>query len=158
MASTRFRTSIEVTIEVEIERPQSAVWSFLSDVERVSEWLWEIESASKESDAPTAVGTVVHYTLQPGHRSASIEIVEWDPGRRLAWDGPPLRWGGGAARPRGSFELADAGEGHTLLVSRYRPELTGTQVLLRPYLQRWLRKRRRADTQTLKALIEAGAS
>jgi hypothetical protein len=44
-----------------------------------------------------------------------------------------------------------------LLVSRYRPELTGTLVLLRPYLKRWLRRQRRADAQTLKALIEADA-
>ena len=152
------RTSIDVSFEVEIERPPSVVWAFVSDIERAPEWMWEFESATKESDGPTAVGTVARYTLQPGHRSGTLEIVEWDPGRRLAWDGPPLRWGGGAARPRGSFELTDAGGGHTLLVSHYQPELTGTQVLLRPYLQRWLRKRRQADTQTLKALLEAGAS
>jgi hypothetical protein len=42
-----------------------------------------------------------------------------------------------------------------LLVSRYQPELTGTQVLLRPYLKRWLRRRRLADAQTLKACLEA---
>ena len=53
--------------------------------------------------------------------------------------------------------LAPAGEGRTLLVSRYHPELSGTMVLMRPYLKRWLRRQRRADAQTLKALLEAGA-
>jgi uncharacterized protein YndB with AHSA1/START domain len=151
------RTSIEVTIEVEIARPRLAVWSFIADVERAPEWLGEFESAHKESEGPTGVGTVVRYTVAPGHRSGTFEIVEWDPGHRLAWEGPPLAWGGGAARPRGSLEVVDAGKGQTRFVGRYQPELTGMQVLLRPYLKRWLRRRRVADTQTLKAMLEADA-
>jgi uncharacterized protein YndB with AHSA1/START domain len=150
------RKSIEVIVQVEIERPPPVVWSFLSDVERLPEWLGEFEAAHDESDGPAGVGTVVRYTLKPGHRSGTFEIVEWDPPRRMAWDGPPLRWAGGAARPRGSHTLAEAGEGGTSLVSRYQPELTGTQVLLAPYLKRWLRRQRRVDMQTLKASLEAG--
>jgi uncharacterized protein YndB with AHSA1/START domain len=149
------KASIEVIVEVEIERPLSAVWSFVSDVERLSEWLGEFEASGKESDGPTGVGTVVRYTLGPGHRSGTLQIVEWDPPRRCAWDGPPLRWAGGAARPRGSHELSPAGEGRTLVVSRYQPELSGTNLLLGPYLKRWLRQRRLADAQTLKASLEA---
>jgi uncharacterized protein YndB with AHSA1/START domain len=151
------RTSIEVIIEVEIARPRLAVWSFISDPERAPRWLGEFESARTESEGPTGVGTVVHYTVAPGHRSGTFEIVEWDPGHRLAWDGPPLAWGGGAARPRGSLEVVDAGERHTLFTGRYQPELSGMQVLLKPYLKRWLRRRRVADGQTLKALLEADA-
>jgi uncharacterized protein YndB with AHSA1/START domain len=151
------RTSIEVIVEVEIERPRPAVWSFVSDAERLPEWLGEFEAAHEESDGPTGVGTVVRYTLKSGHRSGTFEIVEWDPPRRMAWDGRPLRWAGGAARPRGSHTLAETGEGRTSLVSRYQPELTGTQVLLGPYLKRWLRRQRLADMQTLKASLEADA-
>ena len=149
------RTSVEVIVEVEIERPPPTVWSFVTDTERLPEWLGEFESAHEESEGPRGVGTVVHYTLKPGHRSGTFDIVEWDPPRRLAWDGPPLRWAGGGARPRGSHTLAETAEGHTSLVSRYQPELTGTQVLLGPYLKRWLRRQRRADMQTLKAALEA---
>jgi uncharacterized protein YndB with AHSA1/START domain len=151
------RTSIEVTIEVEIARPRLAVWSFISDVDRAHEWLGEFESARVESEGPIGVGTVVRYTLEAGHRSGTYEIVEWDPGHRLAWDGPPLAWAGGAARPRGSFEVVDAGEGRTLFTGRYQPELSGTQVMLRPYLKRWLRRRRVTDSQVLKAMLEADA-
>lgn len=151
------RTSIEEIFEVEIERSPSEVWLFIADVERLPEWFAEFESAHKESDGPTGIGTVVRYTLKPGRRSDTFEIVEWDPPRRLAWDGPPLRSVGGGLRPRGSHELAEAGEGRTLLVSRYHPELSGTQVLLRPYLRRWVRRERRASAQALKALVEAAA-
>ena len=150
------RKSIEVIVQVEIERPPPAVWSFIADIERLPEWLGEFEAAHEESDGPAGVGAVVRYTLKPGHRSGTFTIVEWDPPRRMAWDGPPLRWAGGAARPRGSHTLAEAGEGRTSLVSRYQPELLGTQVLLAPYIKRWLRRQRRADMQTLKALLEAG--
>ncbi len=151
------RTSIEVIVEVEIERPPSAVWSFMNDVARLPEWVSEFRAVRQESDGPPGLGAVVRYTLRSGERSGTWEVVEWDPPRRVAWDGPPLRWAGGAARPRGSHDLTQAGEGRTLLVSRYRPELSGAQVLLKPYLQRWLRRERLASAQALKALVEAGA-
>jgi hypothetical protein len=64
---------------------------------------------------------------------------------------------GGTARPRGSHTLTDIGEGRTLLVSRYRPELTGVAVLLRPYVRRWLRRARRASADALKEALEARA-
>jgi uncharacterized protein YndB with AHSA1/START domain len=151
------KTTIEEIVEVEIERPPSEVWSFLNDTARLPEWIAEFAAAQDESDGPAGVGAVVHYTLRQGNRSGTFEIVEWDPPRRLAWDGPPLRSLGGGLRPRGSHELAEAGEGRTLLVSRYRPELSGTQVLLRPYMKRWVRRERHASARALKALVEAAA-
>ena len=101
---------------------------------------------------------VVRYTIKPGHavrersRSSNGILPAGWPGT-----GRPLRWAGGAARPRGSHTLAEAGEGRASLVSRYQPELIGTQVLLAPYIKRWLRRQRRVDMQTLKASLEAGA-
>jgi hypothetical protein len=130
----------------------------LADFERIPEWLDEFETAHKETSGPTGLGTVIRCTINPGARSATFEVVEWEPPRWVAWDGPPLRWAGGSARPRGSHEVSDAGGGRTLLVSRYEPELTGAQVLLRPYLRRWLRRQRAEDAQKLKALLETGVT
>jgi uncharacterized protein YndB with AHSA1/START domain len=150
-------TSIDEEFDVEVERPVGEVWDFVSDLGRLPEWLDEFQAVVQESDGPVGTGTIFRYTLAPGHRSATLEIVEWEPGHRLAWDGPPLPWLGGAARPRGSFEVREAGEGRTRFVSRYQPELTGTMALMRPFLRRWLRKRRAADTKHLKQLLEADA-
>ena len=150
------RSTIEASVEVEIERPVPAVWSFLADTERIPEWVGEFASAHEDSEGPTGLGTIVSYTLE-GDRSGTWEIVEWKPPYRLAWDGPPLPWLGGGARPRGSHTLSAAGEGRTLLVSRYDPELTGTLVLLRPYLKWWLRNQRARDAQTLKTILEGEA-
>jgi uncharacterized protein YndB with AHSA1/START domain len=150
------KTTIEATVEAEIAAPRAAVWEFVSDPERLPDWFEEFESAHQESPGPPGLGTVVRYAIRAGHRSGTFEIVEWEPGSRLAWDGPPLNWAGGAARPRGSFELADAGEDRTLFTGHFRPELSGAQVLLSPYLKRWLRRARQASAAKLKALLEEG--
>jgi carbon monoxide dehydrogenase subunit G len=154
----RMRTTVAVDVRVEIARPRSEVWSFLLlQPERMPDYLGEFESAELESGTPGKVGAVVRFTVSPGHRSGALELVSVDPERRCAWDGPPLRWLGGAMRARGSAELIDAGSDSTLLTWRFRPELSGAQVLLRPYLKRWLRRQRLADAQKLKQLIESEA-
>ena len=149
------KTTVEVAIEIEIARPREAVWEFIADPARSHEWLEEFVSSHQVSEGPPGVGSVVSYTIKPGPRTGTFEVVEWDPPRRLAWDGPPLRSMGGAARPRGSFELTEAGDGGTRFVATYHPELLGLLVLLRPYLNRWLRRQRRIDAQKLKAILEA---
>jgi uncharacterized protein YndB with AHSA1/START domain len=149
------KTSLDVTVEVEIARPIFEVWSYLSDLDRIPELISEITAVRVESERPVGLGTTIHYTVD-GDRSGTFEIVDWDPPNRLAWDGPPLRWAGGAARPRGSQTLSALADGHTRLVSRYQPELSGAQVLLLPYLRRWLRRVRRQDAQALKARLEKG--
>jgi uncharacterized protein YndB with AHSA1/START domain len=148
------RTSIEVIVEVEVDRPPAAVWSFLSDAARIPEWFSELTVTRIEPEEDIGVGTRVHYALAPGDRTSTLEVVEWDPPRRMAWDGPPLRMLGGTARPRGSHTLTQTGGERTLLRSVYRPELSGAAVLLRPYIKRWLRRERQASADALKVALE----
>jgi len=152
------KTSIAVEVEVDIARPPEDVWAFVSDAERLPEWLEEFHTVVKESPGPPGRGSVFRYTLEPGDRTSTLRYVEWEPGRRLAWDGPPLRSRGGGARPRGSFEVAAAGGSQTRFVSRYQPELSGTLALLAPLIRRWLRKQRPVDNRRLKALLEGRRS
>jgi uncharacterized protein YndB with AHSA1/START domain len=148
-------TSLDVEVAVEIERPVADVWAFVSNAERLPEWLDEFEAVVKESDGPVGKGTVFRYTVSPGHRSATVEVTDWQPERRFAWDGPPLPWLGGGTRPRGSFEVVPIGEDRTRLLTRFQPVLIGTNALMRPYLGRWLRKQREVDIRRLKQLLEA---
>jgi uncharacterized protein YndB with AHSA1/START domain len=145
---------IEVEVQTLIARPPEEVWAFVSDFERLPEWLGEFRAVVKQSEGPVAEGTVFRYTIEPGQRSSTLQIVEWEPGRRLAWDGPPLKWHGGAGRPRGYFEVTDTRDGRARLLSCYQPVLTGTMALLAPVMKRWLRKQRATDTARLKALLE----
>lgn len=142
-------------IEIEIERPVEQVWAFVSDLTRLPEWLDEFEEVVKEAPEPLGKGSVWRYTVRPGPRTSTLEVVEWEPGRRLGWDGPPLPMAGGGGRPRGWFEVQKLDERRTLFLSHYEPELSGPLVLLRPYMRRWLKKQRTADTRRLKELIEA---
>jgi uncharacterized protein YndB with AHSA1/START domain len=145
--------AIEVQVEVQIARAPEDVWAFVSDPERLPEWLGEFREVVKQSEGPIGKGTVLRYTIDPGERSGTMQFVEWQPGRRLAWDGPPLQWQGGAARPHGFFEVTDAGEGHSRLVCCFQPVLTGSMALLAPVMKRWLRKQRTSDTARLKTLL-----
>jgi uncharacterized membrane protein len=146
--------TIEVRLETVIARPPEEVWAFACDLERLPEWLEEFRAVTKQSQGPSAEGTVFRYTIDPGGRSSSLRLTEWRAGRRLAWDGPSLGMGVGAARPRGSFEVLDAGDGRTRFVTSYRPELEGAAVLLAPVLKRWLRKQRHTDSDRLRTLLE----
>ena len=148
------KTEIDVTVQVEIAASRAAVWTFITDPERLPDWFEEIESAHQESDGPPGLGTVTRYVLQPGHRSGTMEVVEWEPESKLAWDGTAVRGTGGASRPRGSFQLTDAGADRTLFTGRIRPELSGMQVLLRPYLKHWIRRARRDSALKLKGMVE----
>jgi hypothetical protein len=84
------RTSVSADFEIEIERPVADVWAFVSDLTRLPLCLDEFEEVVNESDRPLGKGSVLRYTVQPGPRSAKLELAEWEPGRRLAWDGPPF--------------------------------------------------------------------
>src|SRR5262245_24616060 len=149
------RTSLDEEIAVEINRSPDEVWALVSNAERLPEWLEDFEAVVKESEGPVGRGTVFRYTLAPGHRSATLEVVDWEPGQRFAWDGPPLRSRGGGARPRGFHELTATGKRGTRLVSHYQPELTGMLALTRPFIKRWLRRQRTADAKRLKELLES---
>ena len=149
------KTTVELTLEVEIDRPREAVWEFLAEPEHSPQWLEEFVESHRVSAGPPGVGSVFSYTITPGPRTGTAEVVEWDPPRRFAFEGPPLRSMGGGAAPRGFFELTEAGAGTTRLAITFRPVLTGFAVLLKPYVRRWLRRQRRLDLAKLKAILEA---
>ena len=104
-----------------------------------------------------ALGTVVRYTLAGGQRSGTWESRRMGSTAPGGLGRPATALGGRRSTAAGLTRLTQAGEGRTLLVSRYRPELSGAQVLLKPYLKRWLRRERLASAQALKALVEADA-
>jgi uncharacterized protein YndB with AHSA1/START domain len=148
------RRTIEVELETLIARASEEVWAYVSDLTHVPEWLAEFRSVEKRSDGPPGSGAMYSYVVDPGRRSGTLHIVEWQPGHRLAWDGPPLRWHLGAARPRGHFEVIDEGPGRARFRSLYRPELTGSEAMLAPLIKLLLRRRRIADTERLRTLLE----
>jgi uncharacterized protein YndB with AHSA1/START domain len=80
------KTSVDVAVSADVERPAREVWALVSDATRLPEWLGEFEEVVQESGGPVGKGTVFHYTLSPGagDRSSVLEWVAWDPPHRLA--------------------------------------------------------------------------
>jgi uncharacterized protein YndB with AHSA1/START domain len=149
------KATVEVTVEVDIERPPGVVWEVVADPARSPEWIEEFVESHAVTEGEPRVGSVVSYTIVPGPRTGTFELTGWDPPRRMAFEGPPLRSALGAGRPRGSFELSERDDRATHLVCTFRPELVGMAVLLKPYFRRWLRRQRAADLLKLKAIVEA---
>jgi uncharacterized protein YndB with AHSA1/START domain len=148
------RATVEARVEVDIARPREVVWGFVTDPAHSPDWLDEFVESHQVSEGEPRVGSVVSYTIKPGPRTGTMELTEWDPPRRMAFEGPPLPMMGGTGRPRGSFDLTEHTEG-THLVCTFQPELAGLPVLLKPYLRRWLRRQRTADAANLKAILES---
>ena len=150
------KTTIELTVEVEIERPPSEVWAFMNDNGAPTKWVAEFAAARDEPDGPTGVRKRLHYTLKQGQplghlfRPSNGTHRAKSPGtaRHCARRGVGLR-------PRGSHKLAEAGDGRTRVISHYRPELSGLQVLPAAGLETLDAPGAHASAQALKALVEA---
>ena len=63
------KRTVEVEIEVQIARPSEEVWAFVSDFERLPDWLEEFSEGVTLSDGPLGEGAIFRYTIEPGHRS-----------------------------------------------------------------------------------------
>ena len=73
------RTSLNVEVGIDIERPPAEVWAMVSDFTRLPEWLGEFEEVACEGDTPGGKGAVFRYRLGPGpgEREGLVELVEW---------------------------------------------------------------------------------
>lgn len=151
------RTSVDVEAAIDIARPRAEVWAVLADADRLPDWLGDFQAAECVGEQRSGVGTTVRFELSSG-LVTTMEFLEWVDGERLVFEGAPqpLPLPGGRLIPHGAHELSDAAGGGTRLVSHYRPELTGTAVVARPYVSSWLRKHRQRDAERLKELVEAG--
>jgi hypothetical protein len=150
------RTTLNVEVVIDIERPASDVWAMVSDFTRLPEWIGEFDEVVSEGEAPAGQGAFFRYRLAPGpgEREGLMELVEWDPPQRLAWDGPPLRSRIGGARPRGFHQVVELGPERCRFSTHFQPELSGGLALMRFPLTRWLKRQRAVDYQRLKDLLE----
>ena len=89
--------------------------------------------------------------------SGTLEYVEFDPGRRLAWDADRIKANGGWARPRVAYTLEDAGDdgaAGTRVTVEVDAEFGGPIKVLAPLIRRSILRGRTADAARLKELLE----
>jgi uncharacterized protein YndB with AHSA1/START domain len=141
---------IEVTAQVEVDRPAEAVWAVLADYARDPEWRAGVLEMTPTPAGPAAVGTRTRERMRFAGRELRNdgEVVAVDPGRRFAWR---TTAGADADGARVVVPLG-AGRCRVELLLRVRPH--GAERLTAPLAAVLLRRGLRADVRRLRALVE----
>jgi uncharacterized protein YndB with AHSA1/START domain len=141
--------SEDVTLEV--SRPPGDVFAFLVEPANTPRWVKFCQTLTKIGDAPTAVGTRLHYTYKDGLRRGSMDgqVTEHQPNERLAY--------------LYTDKMLDVAVGF-----RFAPSSTGTRIehwctvtpknlvmkLMTPLIRSATKKQMRSDTARLKQILE----
>jgi uncharacterized membrane protein len=141
-----------VSVEATVERPPEEVFPLVADGERLPEWMEDFERVEQVSEGPPALGTEYRYKFKRSPES-SFEWSEFEPGRRVAWSGPPLKTGPGSLQPRGGIDVEPAPEGSLVRVT-LDPLPGGVMKVVLPLMRRAMRNGSVQNLSRLKALVE----
>ena len=143
----------DVKVATEIRRPANEVFNYLADGENMSLWMDQIDSVVQVSAGPIAKGTTYKYRMRRGPES-TFEWSEYEPNRKLAWTGPPIKGTVGSVAPDGSYTLEEL-DGSTRVTVAFRPQLGGPKKLMQPLMRRSLRHVFSADFERLRGILES---
>jgi uncharacterized membrane protein len=146
--------AIHIETELEIERPAGEVFEYLANGENLPRWMEEFAEVEKVSDGPVGKGTTYRYKMKRGAAS-TFEWSEFEQGRKVAWEGPPVGAGMGKLEPRGSFEV-EPWSGGAHVRGTLRPQARGFLKLLSPLMARSIRMGSARDFMRLKLILEGG--
>jgi uncharacterized protein YndB with AHSA1/START domain len=146
---------MQVEVKVEIERPRAEVWEFLANSENLPRWSSDFAACSRHADDrdPPGAGARYDFTMNLPARSGTLEYVEFEPNRRLAWEADRIKANGGWARPKVAYTLDDEA-GTTVVAIEVEAEFGGTIRLLSPLIRRSILRGRTADAARLKEVLE----
>jgi uncharacterized membrane protein len=144
-----------ITHSIEIARPPEAVFDYVNQLDRHSEWQADIVSSKLETPGPVGVGSRASDTRKTpvGTQTVTYEVTEHDPPRRAAFRGVD-----GPVRPLGSVTIEPVGEAGSRLTLEL--DLKGHGLLgliVAPLARSQARKQVPQDQQRLKERLEAGA-
>jgi len=143
---------VHVEERVTINRPIEEVFSYLSDIERQSDWVSSLSESRKTTSGPTSVGTRYHQVVKLLGRRMEIEceITGYEPPTLYAFRGK-----NGPLHAEMRFTLASEGTG-TVVTQVVEGESGGFFKLADPILARTMQKQFAADLETLKTMLESG--
>jgi uncharacterized membrane protein len=141
-----------VSVEATVERPPEEVFPLVADGERLPEWMEDFERVEQVSEGPPALGTEYRYKFKRSPES-TFEWSEFEPGRRVAWSGPPLKTGPGSLQPRGGIDVEPAPEGSRVRVT-LDPLPGGVMKAVLPLMRRSMRNAAVQNLSRLKAMLE----
>lgn len=140
---------------IEIDRRPEAVFAYLDELEKHSEWQGDLLSSRLESEGPIGVGTRAVDTrkVPGGPREMTYEITEYDPPRKSSW-----RVVNGPVRAVGSVIVEPVGDGSRSRVTvEFDLQGRGIGVLVAPFARMQARKQVPRDQASLKKILERSA-
>ena len=143
----------EVTVTTQIDRLVGAVFDYMADVTRFSEWQADTISAGWIGDGEVGVGSKAKAQVRVMGRAstAEFEVAHWD---------PPHAWGVKGSLGPVEWETLNQLESHhggTRLVQVIKPAVRGWLRFMAPVIVRQHTKQVAADAQALKSMLEQGS-
>jgi uncharacterized protein YndB with AHSA1/START domain len=146
---------MDVTVSGVIKAPPEGVFDYMSDATRWPEWHMDMRHVERVSGPDAGgVGTVYRYTSKVGGLTiaGTLTVSAFEPGRRLAWEG---EWAAGL-KPRGEYRV-DPVPGGALWTAHLTPQPRGAMRLMRPIVERQIRRFNEDALQNLRRRFEVRA-
>jgi hypothetical protein len=143
---------VDVTSEIEIDRPRAEVAAFASDPDNATAWYVKIKAVDWKTPKPVAVGSRIAFVAQfLGRRLSYVyEVTTMVPGERFV-----MRTAEGPFPMETTYSWQDSPLGGTHMTLRNRGEPSGFSRIAAPFLTIAMRRANQKDLETLKALLEA---
>ena len=142
---------MDVTTDIEIDKPRAEVAGYVSDPDHAPEWYENIERVDWETPKPLAIGSRVAFVARFLGRTLeyTYEIRELVPGEKLVMstaEGPfPMET---------TYDWADTPSGGTHMTLRNRGRPAGFSKLMSPLIASAARRANRKDLARLKRMLE----
>jgi uncharacterized protein YndB with AHSA1/START domain len=143
---------IRIEFSVDIQRPPSEVFAYLTDASKLPEWQTGVVEAHWESGqvGPGARAKQVR-DFHGKQTEGELEVAAYEPDRRFA-----VRTLSGPAALSLEYTLEPTGAGTRLSFSG-QGEMGGVAKIAGPIMARKVEKQFKGDVETLKRKLEAGA-
>jgi uncharacterized protein YndB with AHSA1/START domain len=143
--------TLDVTTEMEIERPRAEVAAYASDPDNATSWYANIRAVEWETARPLAVGSRIAFVARFLGRTLSYtyEIGDFVPGERLV-----MSTAQGPFPMETTYGWEDTASGGTRMTLRNRGEPAGFRAIAAPLMARAMRRANKKDLLRLKQLLE----